>query len=279
MAEADTQLQWSDEQWNRVRQVVFEEARAARVAGNFLPLYGPLDPDARYVAQETLEKAESGGALKVDDIETLKLATLQVKVYLKGAQVADPELASALLAFRRAANVVARLEDAIVFRGQPKQGEPVDGLAPGPWELHGGQAMRGLLDPKQKAPKVADGNDLVTAVSKAIGNLEKDYHLGPFACVLGQGCFNMAQTPNKDSLVLPQDRILPFLGGGSLLRSSTLPDNSGLVVALGGAPVDLVVGKDISVKFLQVTTDPWYVFRVHEKVVLRIKEPEAIQVL
>ncbi len=54
MADSNTQLHWTDEQWNKVRQVVYEEARKARVAGNFLPLYGPLDPDATYVTRESL---------------------------------------------------------------------------------------------------------------------------------------------------------------------------------------------------------------------------------
>ena len=54
MADSNMQLQWTDEQWNKVRQVVYEEARKARVAGNFLPLYGPLEPDARYVTEESL---------------------------------------------------------------------------------------------------------------------------------------------------------------------------------------------------------------------------------
>jgi len=80
-------------------------------------------------------------------------------------------------------------------------------------------------------------------------------------------------------MVLPQDRILPFLGGGALLRTSTLPEDVGLVIALGGQPIDLVVGTDISVKFLQVTLDPYYVFRVYEKIVLRVKQPDAIAVL
>jgi uncharacterized linocin/CFP29 family protein len=79
---------------------------------------------------------------------------------------------------------------------------------------------------------------------------------------------------------LPQDRILPFLGGGPLLRSSTLnvaPGvRSGVVVALGGEPVELVIATDVCVQFLQVTTDPNFVFRVCEKMALRIKEPEAI---
>jgi hypothetical protein len=116
------------------------------------------------------------------------------------------------------------------------------------------------------------------AISAAIGQLEQGFHLGPFACVLDQGFFNAVQTPDV-SLVLPQDRILPFLGGGALMRSSVLPPSTGLVIALGGEPIDLVVATDISVCFLQVTTDPYFVFRVYEKIVLRVKQPAAIAVL
>jgi uncharacterized linocin/CFP29 family protein len=76
--------------------------------------------------------------------------------------------------------------------------------------------------------------------------------------------------------VLPQDQIIPFLGGGPLLRSTTLPANNGVVVALGGAPVELVVAADMSLQFLQVTTDPRFMFRVREKIALRIKEAAAI---
>jgi uncharacterized linocin/CFP29 family protein len=76
--------------------------------------------------------------------------------------------------------------------------------------------------------------------------------------------------------VLPRDRILPFLGGGSLLRSTTLRTNCGVVIALGGAPVELVIATDVALNFLQVTTEPYFVFRVYEKMALRIKEPQAI---
>ena len=112
----------------------------------------------------------------------------------------------------------------------------------------------------------------------AIGTLEREGHFGPFAVVLDQEFFLEAQTPNG-FLVLPQDRIIPFLGGGPLLRSSTLPARSGVVVALGGAPVELVVAKDMSLQFLQVTGEPRYLFRVREKIALRIKEAKAIATL
>ena len=123
------------------------------------------------------------------------------------------------------------------------------------------------------------GERLVHEVSKSIGRLEGNGHFGPFAVVLDQDFFTAVQTPDAHSLVLPQDRIIPFLGGGSLLRSSALPNHSGVVVALGGSPVELVVATDVSLAFLQITTDPMYVFRVFEKIVLRIKEPDAIQTL
>ena len=78
----------------------------------------------------------------VDDKTTLPLSTLHVKVWLRGAQMADPNLTSALQMFRRAANVLARLEDAIVFRGQQAtdQGPPA-GAMPGInqiWGVSGG---------------------------------------------------------------------------------------------------------------------------------------------
>jgi uncharacterized linocin/CFP29 family protein len=63
------------------------------------------------------------------------------------------------------------------------------------------------------------------------------------------------------------------------LRTSVLKPEQGLVIALGGAPIDLVVATDISVSFLQVTPDPWFVFRVYEKIRLRVNQPEAIAVL
>jgi uncharacterized linocin/CFP29 family protein len=123
------------------------------------------------------------------------------------------------------------------------------------------------------------GEGLVTAVSTAIGQLEDHGHFGPFAVVLGQGLFVIAQTPERASMVLPQDRIIPFLGGGPLLRSSTLDrydGYSGVVVALGGAPVERVVAADMSLQFLQVTEEPIFLFRVRERIALRIKEGDAI---
>jgi hypothetical protein len=51
------------------------------------------------------------------------------------------------------------------------------------------------------------------------------------------------------------------------------------VVALSGNPIEIVVACDIGVRFLQTTLEPRYVFRVSERVALRIKEFSAICLL
>jgi uncharacterized linocin/CFP29 family protein len=287
MGENDSQVPWTDEQWARVNQVIQQEASRARVAATFLPLFGPLPANTDFVRKESIDTRQQ--QIKIEDTDTIKVPTLQVRVYLRGAQMADPEMKSALALFRRAANVLARLEDDIVFNGLSGPGMPRRGLAglQGIYGIQGGQDTRGLLEhvpedpqkPQTKVEVLPDDSSLVARVSESIGKLEGSGHFGPFAVVLGQKLFLTAQTPNPGSLVLPQDRIIPFLGGGSLLRSSTLPEDHGVVVALGGEPVELIVATDMSLSFLQVTPDPIFVFRVFEKVVLRIKEPNAIVAL
>jgi uncharacterized linocin/CFP29 family protein len=295
MTQDNSQVPWTEEQWARANQVIQEEASRARVGAQFLPLLGPLSASEDFVRNELISYPDvtQGGSQKrisIADTDTIKLPTLQVKVYLRGAQMADPEMTSALAILRRAANALARLEDAIIFNGQSTPGgdakaNPKSGVEKLPkiWEILGGQDNDGLLGAAATRREVSIGLDeeesgqhLVAAVSEAIGDLEASGHFGPFAVVLDQKLFLVAQTPDKGSLVLPQDRIIPFQGGGPLLRSGTLPEDKGVVVALGGAPVELVVATDVTLQFLQVTADPSFVFRVMEKMVLRIKESDAI---
>lgn len=278
---------WADEQWSRIRQAIVEDVRAARVAGNVLPTVGPLEPGESFVPSLSLttrkDDPDPRTGVSVDDTDTLTLSTLQVKVWLRQAQVADPQLAAASVAFRRAASVLARLEDEIVFNGQPDRDLlPVGSAAEGVAEVLGGAGTSGLISRAAKpVPKGGNsdlGENLVAAVSATVGDLEGRFQTGPFACVLGANYFKAVQSPNN-SLVLPQDRILPFLQGGPLVRSPVLAADTGLLIALGGAPIQLVLATDASVEFLQTTPDAWSLFRVYEKMVLRINEPEAVQQL
>ena len=284
MSENNPQVPWTEAQWARVRSVIQDEAARARVGATFLPLVGPLPPSTDYVPLDTIDYGTPGTPrLSIDDKKTVQLATLQVRVFLRGAQVADPDLASALQLFRRAANVLARLEDEVVFNGLSAAGQPPPpALAVA--QIVGGERTDGLVNGEPfRFPRPAStadmGGALVAAVSASIGELEAAGHFGPFAVVLGHDFFTAVQTPSPGSLVLPQDRIIPFLAGGPLLRSSTLAVDVGVVLALGAAPVELVVATDVALNFLQVTDEPQFVFRVYEKILLRIKEAKAVKVI
>src|SRR5215831_8790023 len=126
MTAYNAQVPWTDEQCARVNKVIQEEASRARVAATFLPLYGPLSADADFVRAGRINypplpqpdvRQRQTQQIRINDTTVIQLATLQVKVYVRPAQMADPELTSVLALFRRAANVVARLEDAVIFRG------------------------------------------------------------------------------------------------------------------------------------------------------------------
>ncbi|MBV6521674.1 MAG: hypothetical protein MNPFHGCM_01818 [Gemmatimonadaceae bacterium] len=298
MSGNDAQVPWTDDQWNTVNRAVQDTARKARVASSFLPLVGPLPSSVTTVPAQRMSNADLGDAqrgeararLVIEEADVLGLTTISSEVYLKNSEATDPDLSSAIAMLCRAADVIARVEDAVVFNGLPSadsdsypgagrvpahNGTPI--VTPMIYRVKGGTPNGGLLDAELKAtvPKEGEpGDGIVRAVVDAIQQLEGQGHYGPFACVLGNALFLDANTPSRGSLVLPSDRITPFLNG-PLLRSSTVPASAGVVVALAGDPIDLVVATDITAKFLQLSVEPRYVFRVYERIALRIKQPAA----
>jgi uncharacterized linocin/CFP29 family protein len=269
---SDSGISLTDQQWQQIQQTVHDEAHKARVAARFLPLYGPLPLDAETVPAQELKPEDHDGhwRLHIDESATLRITTIAVNVYLNSQQIAQPDLMSALTLFRRAANIIARVEDSMIFQGA--EGKSM--VNPPVYKVTGGTPERGLLVPPV-GPPIKNGQELVTAVARGIAMLEDQGYLAPYALALGDDLFVTAETPDKDSLVLPSDRIRPLIEG-PLVRTGTLPSQAGVLVSLPSLLVEIVVATDIGVRFLQVTPEPKYVFRVSERFVLRIKDPGAI---
>jgi uncharacterized linocin/CFP29 family protein len=311
---------WTEEQWDRVIRTVTEEAQRARLAAQFLPIAGPEDPTTRTIAPYTLTTQENPDAsrpppqrMEVNSDPFLPLTTIEAQVQLRNHEIADPELGAALTMFRRAANHIARVEDAVVFNGRfggndrfptigvgnvarevvnvtgadPPGGGPVQGIMPvNPAQQHrheyltaadAGTAPTRSWTQIPAQSGVVQEVDLVSAIMKAIAKLDAEGHSTPYACVLSHLLFEVAVTPTN-SMVMPRDRVLPFLGG-PLHRSSVIPHRWGVVVAINPAVVELVVACDINVTYLLTTPEPRYVFRVSEKVALRVKDPSGIALL
>jgi uncharacterized linocin/CFP29 family protein len=106
------QVGWTEAQWNRVREAVLSAWQRVRVAGSFLPVYGPLPAGVKVVPSEVFI---SDGT--VDDQSTASLVEISLPVVLTRQQVRDEGLSSAILQFTRRAMQVGQLEDWYIFNG------------------------------------------------------------------------------------------------------------------------------------------------------------------
>jgi uncharacterized linocin/CFP29 family protein len=112
MDDRNAQVGWTEAQWNRVREEVLQAWQRARVAGSFLPIYGPLPPSTTVVPSEVLKPDGS-----VDDRATADLLEIALPVALSRQQILGEDLSSALLQFRRRATQLGQLEDWFIFNG------------------------------------------------------------------------------------------------------------------------------------------------------------------
>jgi len=304
MYESVAQPPWSDEQWCRIQQTVVEEAQRARVAAKFLPIYGPVD--ATDVAVPNIGLRTRSGAkprFEVDSDPDTFLTTIAVQVEIRGREAADPELQAALTMFRRAANLIARAEDALMFNGQIAANTPPLLAPAGPLtvtagdrqfglignEVHGLPGLRGagpypgpdvvLVSTITSVPESVGysraGVDLIGVIVAAINQLEGEGYRGPYTCVLGDGLYEAVHRPTAN-LVLPRHTILPLLEDGLLLRSSTIHPDRGVIVSYESGQVEQVLAREINVRFLQVSDQPRFIFRVSERVALRVKDWHAV---
>ncbi len=271
------ELNWSDAQWQMVKDSVTEAFGKASVASTFLPLYGPLAGSTETVRNERLVKDQSKPPTITLDGDhgtaNLKLVNVTVNVLLSSEQVADETLSNALLAFRRAANILAQEGDRIVFAGYRPEDrdasfvvnkvEPQPGLVDLAIRLKSARSGLGTNS--------TTGQAIVSAVVEAVHTLEDEAHSAPFACLLGNELFDEAHSPTHN-FVLPADRITPLLKGGPLLRSGKMEKNTGIVVSLAANAVDIVVGTPPTVQFLQRKEDAKFLFRVYERFALRIRD-------
>ena len=277
------ELNWGDDQWHKVNEAVTEAFNKASVAAAFLPMYGPLEGSAEIVRNDRLQKDDTSTPpiVRIDrdhNFVNRTLVNLTVPVELSSEQIADETLSNALLAFRRAANILALEQDRVVFAGY-KRGFLTENSR---FVVNGVEPQEGLADllartefePVGFVQKDDElGKLVVSAVVKAMTKLEDNSNPAPFACVLGNTFYEAVHDPSA-SLVLPADRVTPLLKGGPLLRSGRIDAGAGIVVSLAGNAIDIVVGTSPTVQFLQRQENAKFLFRVYLRFALRFRDKD-----
>jgi uncharacterized linocin/CFP29 family protein len=264
-------LIWSPEIWARLDQAVQAEVDRTGVAGRLLPTTGPL-PGATTVPANVINP----DAMSISETAVLPLVELSVEFQLTQHQVeAEAQLETALTLATRSANLLAQAEDLLIFQGDRAAHTDLFNTV-----RRRGSSGRGLVASAELTEDVVRddgrfGEQTVEATMRAYARLQANSQNGPFALVLRTEQFADALAPLAGTRLVPAERLRPLVSAG-LFGSGAMPDSTGLLMSLGGASVDILVGVDPVVAFLQVDGEGLFHFRVFERFAARLKQDRAL---
>jgi uncharacterized linocin/CFP29 family protein len=139
-------------------------------------------------------------------------------------------------------------------------------------------AAAGVGGPPAPAPSPLYGEETFKAVADGIATLVSKAQAPPYALLLPTKIYADTFSPTSaSSLVTTGDRITPLVEGG-LYTSGVLPSDEGLLVALGGDPVKLFLGREASVEYVR-KEGAKYFFRVVERVQYVVRDPRSLMLL
>jgi uncharacterized linocin/CFP29 family protein len=263
---------WSQDVWTRVDQAVHDEIQRTGIASKLMPISGPM-PDAATVPADVIDES----TMTVSEDAVLPVVELSVEFGLTPQQVdTEAALSTAETLATRAANLLAQAEDLLIFQGDKATASPIFGMV-----KTRGAAGKGLIGASTETVEVEHsgnggyGEQTVRAVARAYSLLQSKGQYGPYALVLRTEEYADTFEPLPNTLVMPADRIKPLMNQG-FYGTGTLPEVTGLLLSLGGASMDVMVGVDPVTAFLQIDQDGIHRFRVFERFALRVKDPSAI---
>jgi uncharacterized linocin/CFP29 family protein len=127
-------------------------------------------------------------------------------------------------------------------------------------------------------PSPTYGENTFKAVTDGIAKLTAKAQAPAYALFLPTEVY--ADTfipPSAASLVTTSDRVKPLVDGG-FYSSVVLPPDEGLLVALGGEPVKLFVGREATTEYVR-KEGARHFFRVVERVQYVVRDPRALVLL
>jgi uncharacterized linocin/CFP29 family protein len=122
------------------------------------------------------------------------------------------------------------------------------------------------------------GEETFKAVTRGIANLLGKAQAPPFALVLPTRAYaDTYAPPTSGTLITTADRIKPLVDGG-YYSSGMLPVDEGLLIALGGEPVRLFVGRELTAEYIRKDGGSFFI-RVVARINYVVRDPRSLQLL
>jgi hypothetical protein len=284
---------WPPEVWSGINDAVQKEVAKVRIAQKVFPTT-VYDNNPTETPDDTINFAN----LSIREGQTKSFAEIFQEFPLTATQVAkEADINTCKTLARMASKAIALAEDTIFFQGSR-------GVLPGNVEADGlDDTHDGLLG--AASPNDADdqnianvsipinvdllpaaarrrgllyGENLFVAVTTGIAKLTRKAQAPPFALFLPTTAYaDTFVPPGNESLVTTAERIKPLVEGG-FYGMGTLPADRGLLVALGGDPTTLFVGREATTEFVRQDGSRYF-YRVVERVQFVARDPRALVLL
>jgi uncharacterized linocin/CFP29 family protein len=289
------EITWTDAVWQEINTAVLAEVGKVRIAQKVFPTT-ETNNNATEIPNEVIRFTDRAGRpdLSIEEGKTKPFVEIYHEFPLTSTQVkkeSESKICKTLA--RMAAKAVALAEDIIIFQGNEGslpanvQVDLVDSASSGLL----GEAAPGDADdvnpnkvskpiPVQPAdrPGVLYGAKTFSAVTEGIAKLIRKAQAPHYALFLPTTVFADTFAPPSDqSLVTTADRIKPLVEGG-FYGTGTLPEDKGLLVALGGEPTSLFVGREATTEFVRQEGSKYF-FRVTQRVQFVVRDPRSFVLL
>jgi hypothetical protein len=265
---------------------------------------------ARRTIQHDAVASQTASRLSIEEVDELSILEIWSEFSLTDPQFKDEAmLKTAMTLAVVAANKLSRAEDLLIFQGRDGLKDPLftNGtvgmrnapLNDGKLEVSNSLRFDGLLEKVPESHRIPVGatqanrdpsinrygENTFGAVAKGYSILQRS-HYGRDALALPTNAFADTWAPLKTTLIMPADRIKGLVGD-RFYSTSSLPNDfdggnipQGVLVALDGNTMDLVMTVPPTVEYLQKSADPTtggtHLLRVFERFALRLKDPNSV---
>jgi uncharacterized linocin/CFP29 family protein len=285
-----TEVNWDPAVWQEINDAVVAEVGKVRVAQKVFPTT-MFDNDPTEVPNDVIDFK----TLTIQEGRTKAFVEIFQEFSLTSTQVTkEPQIKTAKTLARMAAKTIALAEDTVVYQGKTGKLPSNVKTAPDTLDNDGllGEAESGTASdsdstqvsvkisvPQTGRPGVLYGENLFSAVATGIVKLTANKSQAPkYALLLPVSAYaDTFVPPGNESLVTTAERIRPLVEGG-FYGTGTLPDSKGLLVALGGDPTTLYVGREATTEFVRKEGSKYF-FRVVERVQFVARDPRAFVLL
>jgi uncharacterized linocin/CFP29 family protein len=255
---------WTDQVWATIDDGVTKAVGAIRVAQKVFPT--TQLPGVTSVPADHFDPAD----MSIAEGLTRPYVELAVEFPLTNGQVNDDLAgATAITLSKLAAKSLALAEDMIIFQGRDANLPAAVRIESGRDSI--GHGIVGLVGnrridvaPPDPAAPTNSGGGILAAISQGIARLTADLQAPPFALIEDTNAF--AATWGSVINGAPAYTVLNQVLTGGIYGTGALPDNTALLVALGGDPTSIYIGSDPLTEPTNKERSGQYFFRTFERV-------------